>query len=467
MEKKILKKLGAAMISSAMLISVCSCGSTGNSGASGGENSNGGNSSSSNGAGGSQQETPVYATQSGLTAIVGETVNLSDYVTADQPELSEMQPDEIQIAGISDSSLCLLSANMKENPGKNVLISPTSILFAFGMAENGAAGETLSEMEQVVNGGIGIDELNPLMYSMNQKLSSADEVSWSVADSIWVRNSEKRELPLQEQFVKDAVTYYDADIIMAPFDETTLEDINAWVNENTHGMIPTLLDEIPSEAIMYLINAMAFEGEWQEQYEDTQIMEGREFNNADGGHSTVTMLSSEETRYMELGGGIGFQKDYKGGEYSFIGILPPEDMSLTEYVEMLVGDYADSGADLAASVRNAKSDMPVYVTMPEFKADYGIEMKELLLNMGMEKPFGMEADFSKMFTDSSAYIGAVYHKTHIEVDRKGTKAAAVTAIEMDEAAAEGVYIYMNRPFLYGIVDNETGSPIFLGCVNEL
>ncbi|MBO4776048.1 MAG: hypothetical protein J5515_05480 [Lachnospiraceae bacterium] len=195
------------------------------------------------------------------------------------------------------------------------------------------------------------------------------------------------------------------------------------------------------------------------------------FNNSDGTQSDVTLLHSTEGRYFELGEGTGFIKPYKGGQYAFVGILPDEGVTPEEYVEGLV----NGNEDFSEAVRNAEyGDVEVY--LPEFDADYDKLMNDIYKDMGMDLPFDEDkAEFKGFFTDdetSDVWIGKVLHKTHIEVDRKGTKAAAVTVIEVDKCMAlpvfdDPVVIRLDRPFVYAIVDTETGTPIFLGCQNSI
>ena len=156
-----------------------------------------------------------------------------------------------------------------------------------------------------------------------------------------------------------------------------------------------------------------------------------------------------------------------------MGLLPEEGTDLDDYIASL----ADSNADLAAAIQNAQYGT-VIVNIPEFTDDYDIQMKDMLMAMGMENAFDPTgADFTDMMEPVTAdewmiWIGDVLHKTHIEVDRAGTRAAAVTAIEMRAAGCapiqeEPIRIILDRPFIYGIIDNATGLPIFLGCINTL
>ncbi|MBO4609628.1 MAG: serpin family protein [Lachnospiraceae bacterium] len=382
--------------------------------------------------------------------------------------------EEEWINSLSASSMNLLEAIMEEQgEGNNIMISPTSMMMAFGMLENGASGETLSEIENVIGGGVKVGQMNPLMYSIADRFESSKDVRWNVANSVWLRDNGRFEIV--PEFAQAARSYYNADIWMAAFDENTVNDINSWADEQTYGMIKEIIQGIEPETYMYLINAVAFEGEWMNEYEETQIVENYDFHNYNGTVSQVTMLSSVEDKYIELGNGVGFVRPYKGGEYSFVGILPEEGTSVEEYIASL----AESGTDFAEAFRNAKGyDADIIVKFPEFKNEYEVEMADILKGMGMETAFNPEyADFTGLIrptegSDFPAYIGGVFHKTFIEVNREGTRAAAVTAIELDCAGCEPMFvppmiITLDRPFVYAVVDNETGLPVFLGTVNSL
>lgn len=399
-----------------------------------------------------------------------ETVELTKNVKGNKVEVTQIT--EEQNGCLSDAALNLLSEISSKENGENVLISPFSISAALGMTENGAEGDTLSQMEETVNGGLTLGEMNSIMYKLSEEMNSSDEVDWNVANSIWFKDD--GEWKINDAFLNEVVTYYHPELFKAPFDNQTVVDINAWVKHETHDMIPEVLDYIPDEARMYLINAIAFEGEWLEEYEEDAVKEGMQFTNSDGSTSDVTMLCSEEGRYFTLGNGKGFVKPYKGDRYSFVGILPEEGVSPEEYIAGLVS----SGEDFSKAVREAKSDS-VAVRIPEFTLDYDIELSETYKGMGMDKPFkGGEAEFYKMMQPEykeayEIWIGRILHKTHIEVDRKGTKAAAVTVVEMDcgcEAEIEPREIhtvFLDRPFVYAIVDNATGLPVFIGCQNTM
>ncbi len=395
------------------------------------------------------------------------TKNIST-LSAPGSEINNEQISALSIAGTK------LFANTAAAAGadQNVCISPVSVELAFGMAESGAGGNTLSQIEAVVGGGTAIDEMSPLLYDLSTRMKNAPDVDWNVANSIWLKDEGIYELI--PEFASKASSWYYAQVWKAPFNDTTLNDINGWVDHETRGMIPNILDKISDEARMYIINALAFEAEWLNEYEDRQIYDDMDFTNADGSISKVTMLHSGESHYFELNGGTGFLRDYKGGQYSFMGLLPGEGIDLDDYIK----DLADSNADISDAIRYKKNGN-VVVEIPEFTFDYNVEMSAILQSMGMTDAFDPElADFNNMLSKQNGdphpvCINSVIHKTHIEVDRKGTRAAAATAIEMTDGCTavaepiEYIYVILDRPFIYGIIDNETGLPIFLGCVNQM
>ena len=372
-------------------------------------------------------------------------------------------PTDEQMTLISEAGTGLL-AEIVSGSDENVLLSPTSILMALGMTENGASGDTLSHMEGIANGGVKVGQMNTVMAYLREKMIESPDVKWNVANSIWLKDID--DLELDPIFADTVIAHYRAEVWKSKFDQGTVDDINSWVNTNTDGMIDEVINNISPDTLMYLINAISFDGEWEEQYEDDKIKEGYDFNNADGSISSVTMLSSKENKYFMLGDGEGFVKPYKGGEFSFVGILPKEGESTSEYLNKI------RDLDFAKAVREAK-DEEVRVKIPEFENDYGTDLAKTYNNMGMTEPFGMNADFSDMLVSGGdeIYIGAIIHKTHIEVDRKGTRAAAVTAVDMRVKGAimeeMPKSIVLDRPFVYAIVDNQTGLPVFLGCQNSM
>lgn len=390
--------------------------------------------------------------------------NLTDGVQAETVEGKESDAKFAESSANFSIGLLKKSAAEDIKGGSNVLISPESVLSALAMTANGSDGDTLSEMEEVICSGMGIDELNRYMRTYNDRLNASEHVSFSTANSIWIRDDGER-IKVNDEFLQTDKNYYDADAFMAQFDDNTVNEINSWVSDNTNGMIDKLVDQIPDEAVMYLINAVAFEGEWDKTYKDNQITEGESFTNYAGVEETVTMLSSSENEFISDDSAKGFIKYYKGGEYAFMAVLPNEGVDINKYISEMTGEKF-------LNLYNSRTYAKVNVKIPEFSYEYAVEMKEPLVAMGIESAFDESADFSRMAeTESgSLYINRVFHKSFIQLDRYGTKAAAVTEAAMVDTCAvieEPEQVYLDRPFIYSIIDTDTGIPVFIGVLNTV
>ena len=401
-----------------------------------------------------------------LTAKQGQSVKLgNDLKKNDIPASTEKEEEAFKKA-TANLAFKLMKALSAKEGGKNIMISPDSIITALAMTQNGAKGATLEEMLGILGAGMTLEEYNKALSGYNNMLSSLSGVKFAAANSIWIRNTPQ--LQINKDFIQTNIDYYDANVFLADFDDKTVNDINTWVNDNTQGMIEKLFDTIDDDHMMYLINALSFEAQWAEQYDEYQVAEDCTFTNSEGEEQKVTMLCETMKGLIKLNGGLGFSKSYEGGQYSFVALLPPEGMSVDEYLAGITGE------DFLAAWSDKDFDPDLITRLPEFKYDYDTSLKDVLKELGMAGAFEKDADFSGMCDPNlmNLWIGDVIHKTHIELDRNGTKAAAVTAVIMcGEAMAmeepEKIYITLDRPFVYAIVDNTTGLPVFLGSVNSI
>lgn len=349
--------------------------------------------------------------------------------------------------------------------GENVMISPESVTFALSMLANGAGGDTLAEIEAVL-GGMPVDAQNEGLHALLNRAESSKDVDFHIANSFWCDDGL---MPyIKQDFIDTVEKFYSAEVFSVPISKdpnTCAGKMNGWVNDNTKGMIPRIIDQVTPNDRMFLINAMAFEGKWEEGYEDKKINRDGEFTAFDGTVENCVMLSSKENTYIECEGATGFAKYYQGGEYAFVGLLPDEDMTVADFVSSLDGEK------IAQLWEERKTSEKVSVFMPEFSSDFDIEMTNILYDMGMKKAFEMEAcDLSNLFEgDADLSVSRVVHRTHIEVDREGTRAAAASAVGIQTNGIDVVeyMVRLDRPFVYMIVDTENGAPIFIGAVNSL
>ena len=218
------------------------------------------------------------------------------------------------------------------------------------------------------------------------------------------------------------------------------------------------------------INAIAFEGKWEDEYKEYQIQEDDIFTNAAGEEEQARMLKETGIHYFENDGATGFMKYYEGEEYAFVAILPKEEGAIEDYVaDMTADDYIEFW-------NSYTTEYDVVTKLPCFTYSYDLTLNDALKDMGMPTAFTEgNADFSLMVTNPEVnlYISNVIHKTYIKLDEKGTEAAAVTAVEMaNESCAEPVErevkeVILDRPFVYAIVDVESGMPMFIGTVNSV
>ena len=261
----------------------------------------------------------------------------------------------------------------------------------------------------------------PLPSSYLAHLPSEDKAKFAAANSVWLKKSP---LAFRKEFLQTNADYFGADIFSSEFDEKTLSDINQWVSDCTNGMIPEILDEIPPLTVMYLINALSFDAEWQTIYREEQIYESA-FINSDGKTERVSMMCAEESCYLHDGKATGFAKPYVSG-YSFVAMLPDEGVTLEEYIPSM------SLTDIAQQIRSDEKE-PVMAAIPKFNTAYAAELSNILKQAGMTDAFDPDnADFTEMadVKPGDLYINRVLHKTAINVDERGTKAGAVTAVEI-------------------------------------
>ena len=212
--------------------------------------------------------------------------------------------------GAADFAVRLFQTTWEE--GKNSLISPLSVMLALSMTANGAKGETLAQMEALLGGDIPIGELNEYLHAYVGSLPSSEKAKLTLANSIWFKDSG---FTVEEDFLQRNADYYGAAAYKSAFDEKTLRDINSWVKENTDGVIDKIVDQMDPYAVMYLVNTVLFDAEWQNIYRKHEVRDGT-FTAIDGAKRTVSMMYSNESLYLDDGKATGFLKPYNNG-YSF------------------------------------------------------------------------------------------------------------------------------------------------------
>jgi serine protease inhibitor len=343
----------------------------------------------------------------------------------------------------------------------NLMISPLSVSYALGMAYNGAAGTTLEAFSDVLHFEDLTDQEVNESYKdlMGQLVTLDDMVKFSIANSIWYRLG----FEVLSEFIATNQEYFDAAVEEIDFaDPQTLEMINQWIEDKTNGKIKDMLDYIPGDAVMYLINAIYFNAKWKYEFEKDKTYEDN-FTLADGsGHLTDYMIVNGDFNYTSNEDFSAVELPYGDSAFSMVVMLPSGDKTVSDLVASLDAEHWDSWFE--------NSNMTsVQVELPKFKYEFKKLLNDPLCNLGLGVAFSGAADFSRITPGGGIYISRVIHQTFIDVQEEGTEAAAATIIEFRENSAVGggpVIFKIDKPFLYLIKENSTGAIIFMGKVGK-
>ena len=374
-----------------------------------------------------------------------------DYFTKDVREefFPEMNVDSVKYNEIARN---MLSRMLEEQDDANVVFSPYSVYSLISMLADSTAAETKAELTDY----LGTTEPSPrdTLSVMNRHLKDADQ--FTSANAAVVKNTIKESI--KDKYKKTLKTKYAAKLFDS---EDMINDINKWVNKKTKGMIPEIADDKVSQMIAALLNAVTFDAEWMQEYEEDDICKDK-FKNIDKSSSEVQMMYSSEDYYIEGERFSGFIKPYKKDEFSFMGIRPRSNSKTL--MKRIIKDL-----DITELYDSAKpANVEAYI--PEFKSEYSKELSALLKEEGVKSVFEDEADFSPMVKDVPMKIEQICHKALIEVDRHGTKTAAATmaiAVGCAPGFKELKEVKLDQPFIYAIIHNKTHLPIFVGVVNML
>lgn len=396
----------------------------------------------------------------------GEKQELSDEANMVISESKEEVEDEDNVKNLqeeetTDSDIAYMNFAVRLfqsiSEEENVLVSPFSVYTALGMLESGAENETLEQLKQVL--GLDTAEMNTFF---EKDWNTVDE-KLKIANSVWITDDAR--FSVKDTFLAVAKENYQADITQLLFDETAVKSINQWVEEHTDGTVKEILDKIPEDTVMYLINTLFFASEWDENYEDWQVGEGS-FTGSNGIKQTIDMMYSDEFYYLEDENAEGFLKYYEGGKYAFVALLPTEGMELSSYIDTLTGETLKE-------ILSHTKEIHVNAGLPKFEVEYQTELEEVLKGLGVTDVFdGDKADLSGIGTSTAGnlFVSGVLHKTFIEVAPMGTTAGASTVVEIKEESAidfgESKEVILNRPFLYMIINCESCQPIFMGTLNN-
>lgn len=340
-------------------------------------------------------------------------------------------------------------------------------MMALDMVGAGAKGKSLEQITDLFAQGQGPLTQQAYASALMDRINEAEQVEFTCANAVW----NNRRI-LGDKVNMDYVDYiedtFNAQYNVTDFNKKTADEINKWVDEHTDHMIKDIISDLQPETVMVLVNALCFEAEWSGKYSDKDVYE-EDFTSADGTVQTGMFLHDESIVYYESDKATGFVKSYKGGDFAFLAILPTdENISANEFAKNFTAE------DYEEFINSRSLDYVVISKMPEFETDFNIEMNDTIEGLGADTVFDPDAaDFSGIAgAPGDLYISKIIHKTHIEIDRNGTRAAAATAGFLSGSGENQVipeyrYVECDRPFVYAIVDVKTMAPVFIGTVNSI
>jgi len=396
----------------------------------------------------------------GLMFLSGCVTNTCD--DCDQPlQLRALSAEEqIVVESANNFAFDIFERINQKNDDKNFFISPLSISTALAMTANGAADSTKTAIHEAIHlGDLDDEAMNRAYRDLVTFLLGLDKkVILELANSNWYKDT----YHIKGSFRNILHEYYDAEVKAADFfDPATLGLINGWIEDKTHDKIKDMLDEIPSDAVMYLINAIYFKAQWKYKF-DEEKTEERDFNLDEGNKIQVPTMyskgvkiarySANDFQYIEL--------PYGNGQFNMIILLPAAGKTVDEVIGGL------DAASFAGYVQDADT-ATVEVYMPKFKMKYKTLLNEVLSDMGMGIAFGGGADFSNLFEESlSLEISRVIHQSFIEVNEEGSEAAAATIVEIGETSigpgGDPNVIHIDRPFAFFIAEKHSKTILFAG-----
>lgn len=346
-----------------------------------------------------------------------------------------------------------------------VFVSPLSVALALSMAANGADGNTLAQFQEVLGGGADLVELNGACVRLMQDYQGlTGSTRCSIANSLWVDPDGQ----IKDEFVGQCRGVFDAQVFRGELSAPGIvDDLNGWVSEHTNKMIPSIIDQpFPEDTACLLVNALYLKNKWLQAF-DPYATKEMDFHYGNGSVGQVDFLQHFDTHlsYLQGEGAQGAVLPYDDGRLAFFALLPdlyPDSPDFGTWLDGLEGD------SLTRLLNNREDTFFRRFAMPKFQADWLGNLEELLPELGLTDAFDpFTADFSNLGDHPEGYyLAQVIHRAKIEVNEKGTEAAAATAAApaagSPAPSPDDVTLILDRPFLYGIVDLYTGVPLFLG-----
>lgn len=343
---------------------------------------------------------------------------------------------------------------------ENVFVSPLSVSMALGMAANGAAGETQRQMRDALGiGALAIADANAASRSLIDLLRSVDRgVDFRIANAAWADAG----FTVRPEFLGTVKAYYDADSRSLPFDDpATLTTMNAWVKRATNGKIETVVEDIPRDAVLFLVNAIYFKGSWRDRF-DAAKTRPTAFHAADGTTASVATMHQEgDFAYARVGPLQAVHLPYARGAFVMTVVVPDSGIGADSALALLTPDRWQA-------ITAAQDTQAVELALPRFTLRTEYSLNAPLQSLGMRDAFTDHADFSSLSPTGGVAISEVHHKAFVAVDEEGTEAAAVTSVGFAVTSVpQRVRFTVDRPFVFVLRERFSGAILFVGRIAKL
>lgn len=349
------------------------------------------------------------------------------------------------------------TADILDATDHNMAVSPLSMIYALGMTANGAAGTTLSEITSALGYGGSIDALNDYCKQAIMRMQSDnDSARVNIANCVEVNS--RYGVGLKADYTATVEDAYKALVEANDFSASDFKDyVNNWCSLQTDGMIPSMLDESPSDSYFILLNALCFRGVWHSKFDVNRTLESDFYLSSGQQTKACYMMQDHSFGYSETDNYQLLSMDYGNGDYAMQFILPTKGNDIQSVAKLLAAeDWSRVVADLEQCY--------VQVVLPRFTIDFGGEnLSRVLESLGITSMFTAEADFSNLSDVGGLSASAVKQKVHVEVDEDGTRSAAVTTViapSSDEGEAKS--FCASSPFLFVLTEKASGTILFLG-----
>jgi serine protease inhibitor len=346
------------------------------------------------------------------------------------------------------------------NPG-NILISPASVYIALAMTANGSDTTTRQAMLTLLgSSGLDLTALNESTRNWQVRLAAAStKAECSIANSIWYRNG----FEADPVFLQANADFYAAGARSLDFNKPeALATINGWVKKQTKGQIEKIIEKIDPAVVMYLINTLYFKSDFAVAF-NPKITTAGQFQATDGSIKIDLMHRTESLPYLAGNKVEGVLLPFADARYAFMALLPAAGTTPRAVLSQMQATDFDT---LLTSRQNSLIEL----TLPKFTANYSDSLVNELADLGLGIAFSDKADFSLMQTSRARnlFISDVMHKTTCDVNEKGVEAAAATAVEISKTGGDQPEhrLVFDRPFIYGIIEMETGLPLFIGLMEN-